>query len=63
MTTAKVTYQASVSHPDYIEQINEDSGERFVGTFANGAFTPVEVESLPIGAVGREFGGADCEYD
>lgn len=63
VTTAKVTYHASKNHPDYIEQINKETGERLVGTFANGVFTSVKVESLPSGALGREFDGPDSEID
>jgi hypothetical protein len=62
VTTAKIRYQSSV-HPGYIEQINTETGERCLGNFANGVFTPLEVENLPVGPVGREFGGPDCEYD
>jgi hypothetical protein len=62
VTTAKIRYQSS-DRPGYIEQINTETGERRLGTFANGVFTPIEVENLPEGPVGKEFGGPDCEYE
>ena len=62
VTTAKIRYQAS-GRKGYIEQINTKTGERRLGTFANGVFTPIEVENLPEDPVGKEFGGPDCEYE
>ena len=62
VTTAKIRYQSS-DRPGYIEQINTETGERRLGTFANGVFTPIEVENLPEGPIGKEFGGTDCEYE
>jgi len=41
VTTASIRYQASVTHPGYLEQIDEN-GARTVGTFNNGAFTPFD---------------------
>lgn len=40
VTAATTSYQASVSHPGYLEQINRENGVRRIGTFADGAFTP-----------------------
>jgi len=40
VTTAAVRYQASVTHPGYLERIDEH-GIRTVGTFHGGVFTPV----------------------
>ena len=40
VTTASICYQASVTHPGYLEQIDE-SGERTIGSFHCGIFTPV----------------------
>ncbi len=62
VTTAKICYQSS-GYPGFIEQINTETGERLIGTFANGVFTPLEVEDIPAGPVGKEFGGPGCEYD
>ena len=62
VTTAKLRYSSS-GYPDFIEQFNTETGERLIGTFANGVFYPVENEDLPAGPVGKEFGGPDCEYD
>ncbi len=39
VTTATTTYQASTRHPGYREQIDKN-GNRTVGTFQNGVFTP-----------------------
>lgn len=41
VTTAAIRYQASVTHPGYLEQIDEN-GVRSVGTFRSGVFTPIE---------------------
>ena len=62
VTTAKIRYQSS-DRPGYIEQINTETGERRLGTFVNGVFTPIEAENMPEGIVGKEFGGPNCEYD
>lgn len=40
VTTATPTYQASSTHPGYLEQIDKQ-GNRSVGTFQNGVFTPL----------------------
>lgn len=42
VTSAAIRYQASVSHPGYLEQI-DDKGSRAVGTFRSGIFTPVDM--------------------
>ncbi len=39
VTTATITYQASTTHPGYLEQIDKH-GNRAVGMFKNGVFTP-----------------------
>ncbi|MCU7813958.1 MAG: ParD-like family protein [Candidatus Thiodiazotropha sp. (ex Lucinoma kastoroae)] len=44
VTTASIRYQASVTHPGYLEQIDAN-GVRTVGTFHNGIFTPVAVDT------------------
>jgi hypothetical protein len=62
VTTAKIRYYAA-DYPGFLEQFNTETGERRIGTFANGVFTPLEVEDLPTEPVGKEFGGPDCEYD
>ena len=41
VTTATIRYQASVTHPGYLEQIKEGD-VRSIGTFRNGTFTPIE---------------------
>lgn len=41
VTSAKITYQAALSHPGYLEQV-DDQGNRTVGSFSNGTFTPLE---------------------
>ena len=41
VTSAAIRYQASITHPGYLEQINEH-GIRTVGTFHTGVFTPIE---------------------
>lgn len=40
VTTAAIRYQASTTHPGYLEQIDEN-GVRTIGTFQNGVFTPL----------------------
>lgn len=40
VTTAAIRYQASVTHPGYLERIDERC-VRTVGTFHNGVFSPV----------------------
>jgi hypothetical protein len=40
VTTATPTYQASPTHPGYLEQIDKQ-GKRTVGTFQDGVFTPL----------------------
>jgi len=41
VTTSPIRYQASVDQPGYLEQIDEN-GNRTVGTFKNGIFTPLD---------------------
>jgi hypothetical protein len=43
VTTAAIRYQASVTHPGYLEQIDKN-GTSHVGTFHNGVFTPLREE-------------------
>lgn len=40
VTNASIRYQASNTHPGYLEQINE-SGDCTVGTFQGGKFIPI----------------------
>ena len=40
VTTAPIRYQASLKHPGYLEQIDEND-VRTVGSFHSGIFTPV----------------------
>lgn len=40
VTTAKIRYYASSRQEGYIEQVNTETGERRLGTFANGIFKP-----------------------
>ena len=40
VTTATTTYQASPSHPGFLEQI-DNQGNRTVGAFQQGVFTPL----------------------
>lgn len=41
VTSASPIYQASATHPGYLEQIDKD-GNRSVGAFQNGVFMPIE---------------------
>jgi hypothetical protein len=41
VTTAAIRYYASVSHPGYLERVDEN-GTHTVGTFRSGVFTPIE---------------------
>ncbi|OOZ40287.1 hypothetical protein BOW53_08240 [Solemya pervernicosa gill symbiont] len=41
VTTASIRYQASTTHPGYLEQIDE-GGVRTAGTFHGGVFTPIK---------------------
>ena len=41
VTTASIRYYASVTHPGYLERVDE-SGTHTVGTFRCGVFTPIE---------------------
>lgn len=41
VTTAPIRYQASVTHPGYLEQVDE-KGVCVVGTFRSGIFTPID---------------------
>jgi hypothetical protein len=45
VTTAAIRYQASVTHPGYLEQIDRN-GISKVGTFHNGVFTPLEEDTV-----------------
>ena len=38
VTSAKITYEASVKHPGYLDQVNAITNERKVGSFENGEF-------------------------
>lgn len=38
---APVTYQASTTHPGYLEQIDQRRNRKVVGTFQEGVFTPI----------------------
>lgn len=63
LITATIRYYQSPEHTGYIIQVDTETGERRIGTFENGIFSPVEIELLADRPVGREFGGPDCEYD
>ncbi len=41
VTTATTIYQASTTHPGYLEQLDKQ-GNRAVGTFQNGVFTALD---------------------
>lgn len=41
VTSAAIRYQASITHPGYLEQIDEHD-VRTVGVFHRGVFTPIE---------------------
>lgn len=41
VTTAAIRYYASVTHPGYLERVDEN-GAHTVGTFHGGVFTPIE---------------------
>lgn len=43
VSTAAIRYQASRTHPGYLERI-DDKGTRTLGTFHGGVFTPCERE-------------------
>jgi len=43
VSTAAIRYQASRAHPGYLERIDRN-GERTLGTFDDGVFTPCENE-------------------
>lgn len=43
VSTATIRYQASRTHPGYLERI-DDNGARTLGTFHGGVFTPAEEE-------------------
>ncbi len=43
VTAADIRYQASVTHPGYLEQINKKGNCR-IGSFCNGVFTPLHEE-------------------
>lgn len=40
VTTATPSYQASITHPGYLEQIDKND-HRTIGMFQNGVFTPI----------------------
>ncbi len=44
-TTAAIRYQASRTHPGYLERI-DTNGTRTLGTFHDGVFTPCEVDAI-----------------
>ncbi len=44
ITTAAIRYQASVTHPGYLEQIDEN-GVRTVGAFRGGVFKPINADA------------------
>jgi hypothetical protein len=45
VTTTAIRYQASVTHPGYLEQIHKN-GTSSVGTFHNGVFTPLREDAV-----------------
>jgi len=38
VTTAKIYFEASASHPGHLDKVNTLTGERLVGLFKNGSF-------------------------
>jgi hypothetical protein len=45
VTTAAIRYQASATHPGYLEQIDKN-GAATLGTFHNGVFAPLREDSV-----------------